>query len=65
MALPALVRIDSACEAADGINGYALQRTPQGLYLQRTRVGLLRAGRQLAIGWLRCSRSPGTVRIDS
>lgn len=63
--LPALVRIDSACEAADGINGYALQRTPQGLYLQRTRVGLLRAGRQLAIGWLRCKRSPVTVRIDT
>lgn len=65
VALPALVRIDGTCEAADGINGYALQRTPQGLYLQRTRVGPLRAGRQLAIGWLRCSRSPVTVRIDT
>jgi len=63
-ALPALVRIDTACEAADGINGYALQRTPQGLYLQRTRVGLIRAGRQLAIGWLRCSRSPADPRIE-
>lgn len=65
VALPALVRIDGTCEAADGINGYALQRTPHGLYLQRTRVGPLRAGRQLAIGWLRCSRSPVTVRIDT
>lgn len=65
VALPALVSIGTACEAADGINGYALQRTPQGLYLQRTRVGLLRAGRQLAVGWLRCSRSPVTVRIGT
>jgi hypothetical protein len=56
--LPPLVRIEGACMAADGINGYGLQRNGQGLSLQRERVGMLRAGRQLAVGWLRCDAAP-------
>ncbi|WP_233171561.1 DUF3142 domain-containing protein [Dyella sp. ASV21] len=52
--LPSLVRLDAACSLADGANGYTLQRSDHGLFLQRARGGLLRAGRQLAIGWLRC-----------
>lgn len=52
--LPPLLRLDTTCDNVDGINGYALQRTPQGLFLQRAERGMLRAGRQLAVGWLRC-----------
>jgi len=52
--LPSLVRLEAACSLADGINGYALQRTAKGTFLQRTQVGLLRAGQQLRIGWVRC-----------
>jgi len=62
--LPALIRVDGACTAADGINGFGLQRGEHGLYLQRSRVGVLRAGRQLAVGWLRCDAAP-TLRIES
>lgn len=59
VSLPPLIRIDGACQAADGINGYGLQRSERGLYLQRGRVGVLRAGRQLAVGWVRCDVAPG------
>ena len=62
--LPSLIRIDGSCAAADGINGYALERGSRGFYLQRTRVGVLRAGRQLAAGWLRCDEAPA-LRIGS
>ncbi|AIF47346.1 hypothetical protein HY57_08715 [Dyella japonica A8] len=62
--LPSLIRIDGACMAADGINGYALQRGASGLYLQRVRVGVLRAGRQQAAGWLRCEAAPA-LHIES
>lgn len=62
--LPSLVRVEGSCAAADGINGYGLQRSGQGLYLQRTRVGVLRAGRQLAMGWLRCDTAP-TLHVES
>lgn len=58
LSLPALVRIEGACPAADGIEGYRLQRGASGLYLQRSRSGVLRAGRQLSIGWLRCDAPP-------
>lgn len=58
VSLPALVRIDGACDAADGINGYGLQRGARGMYLQRLQAGSLRAGRGLAIGWLRCDAAP-------
>ena len=53
--LPALVRLEAGCAVADGANGYTLQHTEHGLFLQRAKGGLLRAGRQLGIGWLRCS----------
>lgn len=62
--LPPLIRIDGACMAADGINGYALQRGERGLYLERARTGVLRAGRQQVVGWLRCDAAP-TLRIAS
>jgi hypothetical protein len=62
--LPSLVRLDTACNLADGINGFALQRTPRGLFLSRTQVGLLRAGQQLRIGWLRC-QGPVAMHIET
>jgi len=64
MPLPPLVRVDGACIAIDGVNGYALQRGAHGLYLQRTRVGVLRAGRQQTVGWLRCSAAP-SLQVES
>lgn len=64
MPLPSLVRLDTACKLADGINGFALQRTAQGLFLLRTQAGLLRAGQQLRIGWLRC-QGPAAMHIES
>nr|WKF59550.1 hypothetical protein HUO10_004061 [Paraburkholderia busanensis] len=52
--LPAVVRTDAACEAADGINGYALDYDARGMLLRRVQPGLLRAGMRRDIGWLRC-----------
>jgi hypothetical protein len=62
--LPSLVRLDTACDLADGINGFELQRTTHGLFLLRTQAGLLRAGQQLRIGWLRC-QGPAAMHIES
>lgn len=56
--LPALLRIEGACTAADGIRGYRLQNSGAGLYLERSSTGVLRSGRQLTVGWLRCASRP-------
>lgn len=61
--LPMLLQLDATCGNADGIHGYALQRTPRGLFLQRTQRGMLRAGRQLAVGWLRCDGA-AALRVE-
>lgn len=62
--LPSLVRLEAGCALADGANGYTLQRSAQGVFLQRNQGGLLRAGRQLAIGWLRCDGA-AALHIES
>ncbi|RDJ00667.1 DUF3142 domain-containing protein [Dyella solisilvae] len=62
--LPALIRLEAHCSVADGANGYELERTEQGLFLQRAQGGLLRAGRQLGIGWLRCDGT-AALHIES
>jgi hypothetical protein len=54
-ALPGIIRIAGDCAAADGINGYALERDNTGFYLRSTQDGLLRAHFQRNIGWLRCN----------
>ncbi|MFC4278811.1 DUF3142 domain-containing protein [Achromobacter aloeverae] len=54
-ALPGTIRIAGDCAAADGINGYALERDSDGLYLRSLREGLLRPHLQRNIGWLRCN----------
>ncbi|MFC4528416.1 DUF3142 domain-containing protein [Dyella halodurans] len=64
VSLPLLVRVNAACDTADGINGYTLLRTARGLFLQRTQGGLLRAGHQLNIGWLRCGRGTAALHIE-
>lgn len=56
--LPPLIHVGGACSAVDGINGYALRRGVDGYALQRVRTGVLRAGRQLAVGWSRCTAAP-------
>ena len=43
-ALRFAVRLDGACAAADGINGYTLERDGLGIYLRRAQEGLLHAG---------------------
>jgi len=64
--LPLIVRIDaaSACDAADGINGYALEADAQGKYLRRTRDGLLRAGYQRNIGWAHCGQPHIQLHVE-
>ncbi|MBD8879223.1 DUF3142 domain-containing protein [Rhodanobacter sp. 7MK24] len=62
--LPPSIRVDGGCMAADGINGYGLQHDGRGQSLLRTRMGVLHAGRQLTVGWLRCEVAPG-LRIGS
>jgi hypothetical protein len=63
--LPRTIRLARACSAADGINGYALDSDAQGLYLKRTQEGLLRAGRQRTIGWLRCPHDNVSSHVQS
>ncbi|MBB2205675.1 DUF3142 domain-containing protein [Gluconacetobacter takamatsuzukensis] len=58
---PAAVRIESACPSgADGMNGYSLDYDAKGPLLRRAQPGLLRAGQQSVVGWVRCDR--GTIR---
>lgn len=63
-ALPLIVRIDTACSSADGINGYALESDARGNYLRRTRDALLRAGYQRTIGWLRCEQNEIQLHVE-
>ncbi|RXZ32348.1 DUF3142 domain-containing protein [Oxalobacteraceae bacterium CAVE-383] len=64
-ALPSSVRLDARCRTADGINGYVLETDAQGMYLRRTRDGLLRAGRQRNIGWLVCPQENIAFHVQS
>ena len=54
-ALPRQVRLDPACEAADGANGFKLAAAGGPLVLEATRGGRLRANRKRIIGWARCT----------
>lgn len=62
--LPFIVRLDARCPAADGINGYTLEYDRQGAYLRRARDGLLRAGADRAIGWIRCDAATPSFRVQ-
>ena len=63
-ALPFAVRLDGACAAADGINGYTLERDGLGIYLRRAQEGLLHAGAQRNIGWIRCEHEPTNLHVQ-
>lgn len=62
--LPFIVRWNGVCRSADGINGYTLERDGAGLYLRRAQDGLLRAGGQRPIGWIRCETPPTTFHVQ-
>lgn len=62
--LPFAIRWNGACRAADGINGYTLERDSAGMYLRRAQEGLLRAGSQRNIGWLRCETDPTLFHVQ-
>jgi hypothetical protein len=61
-ALPRQVRLDPACEMADGANGFRLMagraQPDRPLVLEAAAGGRLRAHRQRIIGWARCTE-PG------
>jgi hypothetical protein len=61
--LPRQVRLDRACELADGANGFQLKVAGGGserpLILEAAGEGRLRAHRKRVIGWARCSQ-PGS-----
>ncbi|ALM87108.1 DUF3142 domain-containing protein [Bordetella sp. N] len=62
--LPGIIRIAGDCTAADGINGYTLERDSTGLYLRSTHDGLLRAHFQRNIGWLRCNDAQPRLTLN-
>lgn len=62
--LPFAVRLDPRCDAADGINGYTLEYDRQGRYLRRAQDGLLRAGAERAIGWIRCDCATPSLHVQ-
>ncbi|WP_254595217.1 DUF3142 domain-containing protein [Achromobacter pulmonis] len=64
MPLPFMVRLDARCAAADGINGYTLEYDREGRYLRRAQDGLLRAGAERAIGWIRCDSPTPSLHVQ-
>ncbi len=64
-ALPERIVLDGRCAAADGVNGYGIERNADGLALRRAANGLLRPGVSRSIGWARCGSAAPGLRIDS
>ena len=60
-----IIRVTGNCMAADGINGYFMERTASGVSFQTRQPGLLRPGRQRSIGWLRCEQAKESLHVDS
>lgn len=62
--LPRQVRLDKACELADGANGFRLRTAgsdvERPLILEAAGEGRLRAHRKRVIGWARCTQ-PGSA----
>lgn len=53
--LPARVELKTdACDAADGLNGYRLQQSPQHLVFNRQSSARVAAGGRRVLGWARC-----------
>ena len=53
--LPRQVRLDPACETADGANGFRIGAAGGPLVLEATGDDRLRANRKRIIGWARCT----------
>lgn len=62
---PSAIRIIGNCAAADGINGYFMQRDSAGWSFQIRQPGLLKSGRQRTIGWLRCEQGKESLHVES
>lgn len=62
--LPARIRLEGACGAADGINFYEVDRGGDGLILRRVRDGLLAPGRRRGVGWARCDGGAPVLHLD-
>ncbi len=62
---PATVRVTGRCAAADGINGYFMQRDADGVSFQAREPGLLKPGGQRPIGWLRCAQGKESLHVES
>lgn len=63
-ALPEHVGLGSRCAAADGINGYTVERRADGLALRRLSTGLLRPSGHRTVGWARCGEAAPALRMD-
>lgn len=61
--LPRRVRLDPACEMADGANGFKLAATDGPLVLEATGSGRLRANHKRNIGWARCTEPERTLDV--
>lgn len=56
-ALPERIELPAqACDAADALAGYRLERTASALVFTRHTEGQLSAGQQRALGWARCQQ---------
>ncbi|WP_311971007.1 DUF3142 domain-containing protein [Pseudomonas baltica] len=62
---PSTLRITGQCVAADGINGYFMERNASGLRFQARQPGLLKPGRQRTVGWLRCEQGKESLHVES
>ena len=61
--LPRQVRLDPACEMADGANGFKLTAAGGPLVLEATGNDRLRAERKRIIGWARCTDPGRTLDV--
>jgi hypothetical protein len=61
--LPRQVRLDPACEMADGANGFRLAAADRPLILEATGNDRLRANRKRVIGWARCADPGSTLDV--
>jgi hypothetical protein len=62
-ALPRQVRLDPACEAADGAHGFRLAAADGPLVLEATGNGRLRGNQKRIIGWARCAEPGRTLDV--
>jgi len=51
--MPARIRVNG-CEAADGANGYGVERTADGWTFERAGGAILKGQKNMVVGWARC-----------